>query len=60
MGGITYSPDNVAELSAALSKLLKDNDIRSTIGKLGKENVLKELSLEKMSEGLSKVYNSLY
>jgi glycosyltransferase involved in cell wall biosynthesis len=59
-GGIIYSPDNVAELSAALSKLLKDNDIRSTIGKRGKENVLKELSLEKMSEGLSKVYNSLY
>ena len=59
MGGITYSPDNVSELSANLLKLLKDNDLRTTLGKQGKENVLSELSLEKMSEGLSEVYNSL-
>ena len=58
-GGITYSPDNVAELSAGLLELLKDNDKRSSLGKEGKENVIKELSLEKMSEGLSLVYNSL-
>jgi len=59
MGGMTYSPDNVGELSANLLKLLKDNDLRSRLGKLGKEKVLTELSLEKMSEGLSKVYNTL-
>jgi glycosyltransferase involved in cell wall biosynthesis len=58
-GGITYSPDNVSELSANLLKLLKDNNLRTTLGKQGKEKVLTELSLEKMSEALSEVYNSL-
>src|SRR5664280_2668615 len=59
MGGIIYSPDNVSELSANLLKLLKDNDLRNRLGNLGKEKVLTDLSLEKMSQGLSKVYNSL-
>jgi len=59
MGGITYSPDNVSELSANLLKLLKDDNLRTTLGKQGKEKVLTELSLEKMSEGLSEVYSSL-
>jgi glycosyltransferase involved in cell wall biosynthesis len=58
-GGITYSTDNVSDLAKNLLILLKDNDLRSKLGKQGKEKVLTELSLEKMSEGLSKVYNSL-
>jgi len=58
-GGITYSPDNVAELSAALVKLFSDNDLRVQLGEIGKEKTLKVLSLEKMAEGLSEVYNSL-
>jgi glycosyltransferase involved in cell wall biosynthesis len=57
LGGITYSPDNVTELSVSLLKLLTDNDLRSRLGKQGKEKVLTELSLEKMSESLSQVYN---
>jgi glycosyltransferase involved in cell wall biosynthesis len=59
MGGIIYTPDSVEELSDSLLKLLKENDLRSRLGKQGREKVLAELSLEKMSEGLSKVYNSL-
>lgn len=58
-GGITYSPDTVADLSASLLKFLKDKELILKLGKQGKENVLAELSLEKMSQGLSKVYNSL-
>jgi Glycosyltransferase len=58
-GGMTYSPDDVSELSANLLKILKDNDLRYRLGKQGKEKVLTDLSLEKMSLGLSKVYNSL-
>ena len=58
-GGITYSPDDVAELSDNLMKLLLDNEFRQRLGKEGKEKVLTELTLEKMSEGLSKIYNSL-
>jgi glycosyltransferase involved in cell wall biosynthesis len=59
LGGIVYSPDNVAELSANILKLLKDDDLRYRLGKQGKEKVLTELSLEKMAEGLSEVYASL-
>ncbi len=58
-GGVTYSPDSVSELSSSLLKLLNDHDMRLLLGKQGKEKVLAELSLEKMAEGLFKVYNSL-
>jgi glycosyltransferase involved in cell wall biosynthesis len=58
-GGITYSPDTIEKLTESLLKILKDNDLRTRLGKHGKENVLSELSLDKMSDGLSKVYNSL-
>jgi glycosyltransferase involved in cell wall biosynthesis len=58
-GGITYSPDTVEELSASLLKLLKDNNLRKQLGENGRENVRKELSIDKMSEGLSGVYNSI-
>lgn len=58
-GGITYSPDSVSELSSGLLKVLKDKELILKLGKQGKENVLAELSLGKMSKGLSKVYNSL-
>jgi glycosyltransferase involved in cell wall biosynthesis len=58
-GGISYFPDTVAELSVSLLKLLKDKELIVKLGKQGKENVLAELSLEKMSQELSKVYSSL-
>jgi glycosyltransferase involved in cell wall biosynthesis len=58
-GGITYTPDSVSGLAENLLKLLMDNDLRIKLGKQGKEKVLTELSLEKMSEGLSEVYNSI-
>jgi glycosyltransferase involved in cell wall biosynthesis len=56
-GGITYSPDDVKALSEALVNLLEDNSMRATLGINGRENVLKELSLSRMSEGLSVVYD---
>ena len=59
MGGITYSPDTVSELSANLLKLFMDNNYREQLGKTGREKVTKELSLDKMSEGLSEVYQSI-
>ncbi len=58
-GGITYSPDTVSELSVQILKVLTDRELCMQLGKNGQENVLKDLSLIKMSEGLSKVYNSL-
>jgi glycosyltransferase involved in cell wall biosynthesis len=58
-GGITYSPDNITELAGALLKSLKDRELMRELGQNGKEKVLTELSLEKMSEGLSEVYNNI-
>jgi glycosyltransferase involved in cell wall biosynthesis len=56
-GGITYSPDTVDELSANLLKLFRDETLRKQLGKSGRKNVNEELSLSKMSSGLSEVYN---
>lgn len=56
-GGITYAPDSVGELSSALLKLFNDNNLRTKLGEEGRKNVLKELSLDSMSKGLSDVYD---
>jgi glycosyltransferase involved in cell wall biosynthesis len=58
-GGITYSPDTISELAGSLLKVLQDNELRKKLGETGKESVLSKLSLAKMSEELSKVYDSL-
>lgn len=59
-GGITYSPDTIDELAGALAGALNDKELLRRLGADGKENVLKNLSLNKMSESLSKVYNGLF
>lgn len=58
-GGITYSPDSISALSESIVKLLTDKDLTNKLGTEGKENVLKELSLERMSEGLAQVYKKI-
>ena len=56
-GGITYPEDTVEELASSLVRLFNDNDLRTRLGEAGRENVLKELSLSKMSDGLSIAYS---
>ncbi|MCX6302911.1 MAG: glycosyltransferase family 4 protein [Bacteroidia bacterium] len=58
-GGITYSPDTVEELVAALLRMFTDNDLRNKLGNTGSTKVRSMLSLNKMSAGLSVVYNEL-
>jgi glycosyltransferase involved in cell wall biosynthesis len=58
-GGITYSPDNISELSDALLKILNEKELRVKLGKDGQQNVLADFSLAKMSISLAGVYNSL-
>jgi glycosyltransferase involved in cell wall biosynthesis len=55
-GGVTYFPDTIEELSESLYKLFIDEDLRVRLGNSGKDNVLVELSIEKMAAGLSKAY----
>ena len=56
-GGIIYSPDTGGALADNLTKLLKDRTLITSLGQKGSEMVRKEFSLEKMSAGLSEVYN---
>ena len=56
-GGINYSPDNVIELSAALKGLFKNDVLRKQLAAKGASGVLENLTLDKMSAGLSEVYN---
>lgn len=58
-GGITYSHDTIDGLTESLNSLLNDKVRMAELGAKGKQNVLQELSLEKMSSGLAKVYNSI-
>jgi glycosyltransferase involved in cell wall biosynthesis len=58
-GGVTYSPDTIKELSAALIKMLNDRAKLAVLSNDGKAKVFEELSLSRMSESLSRVYNSI-
>jgi len=55
-GGIIYSPDTVPELVSGLYKLLNEKKLISRLGETGRKMVSQELSLERMSAGLSEVY----
>jgi glycosyltransferase involved in cell wall biosynthesis len=56
-GGLTYSPDNINELSSAIFKMLNDKELMIKLGSEGKVNVLKNLSLDRMAEALAEVYS---
>ena len=58
-GGILYSPDNKEELIAGLIKIFNDKNLEQSLGETGKLNVKEKLTLEKMSLGLSEVYNGV-
>ncbi len=58
-GGVTYSPDNIDGLTESLTNMLNNKVLMAELGAKGKEKVLNELSLEKMSSNLSKVYLGL-
>ena len=49
----------IKELSAALIKALNDRAKLAVLSSEGKARVFEELSLDRMSESLSKVYNSI-
>jgi glycosyltransferase involved in cell wall biosynthesis len=58
-GGIIYPVDDVNGLADGIENLLNDRENLKALSSAGKENVLKKLSLDKMSEDLAGVYNSL-
>lgn len=58
-GGIIYSPDNKEELVRALHKMFEDANMRASFGDSGRKGVRANLSLERMSVGLSEIYSKL-
>lgn len=58
-GGVIYERDEIESLAGAIEKLLKDKEKLDSLALTGKENVRKKLSIEKMSQDLEFVYNSL-
>lgn len=58
-GGILYDTDDVESLASGIEELLKDREKLVSLSLSGRENVLKKLSLEKMSLDLDGVYKSL-
>jgi glycosyltransferase involved in cell wall biosynthesis len=55
-GGITYEPDTVEALTEALTRILYNKDMREELSKKGYAGVRSELSLNKMADGLSQLY----
>jgi glycosyltransferase involved in cell wall biosynthesis len=58
-GGMTYLNDDVSSLADAIEQLLFDRQKIRELGRTGKERVLDDLSLERMSDGLSNVYSGI-
>ncbi len=58
-GGILYSPDNKDELVAGIIKLFDNKKLMQSLGETGRIKVKEELTLENMSVGLSKVYETV-
>ncbi|MGI5913781.1 MAG: glycosyltransferase family 4 protein [Bacteroidales bacterium] len=56
-GGITYSPDTVGELAKNLAALINDKEKIHDLGAKGKKGVAENLSMRRMSVGISDVYN---
>jgi glycosyltransferase involved in cell wall biosynthesis len=58
-GGILYSPDNKRELVSAIIKLFDDKTLMQNLSDTGRKNVKEELTLGRMSVGLSKIYSDI-
>jgi glycosyltransferase involved in cell wall biosynthesis len=58
-GGILYQPDTVEELTKVLRTILRDKISAKNYGDAGKKAVRAKLTLQQMSEGMHKVYNSI-
>lgn len=58
-GGVTYTKDDAEGLADAIEEILYNREQLNAFSSNGKNNVLKKLSLERMSEDLSSVYNSV-
>ncbi len=57
--GLLFEPGNISSLIEKIKLLMQDRDLRQLIIKNGKQTVVKNYSLQKNSEKLISIYNSL-
>jgi glycosyltransferase involved in cell wall biosynthesis len=55
-GGLIYNPDTIEALVESLTKIMINNDLRSSLAKTGFEKTRTEFSLNKMSQELDVLY----
>jgi glycosyltransferase involved in cell wall biosynthesis len=58
--GLTVEPCNVAELAEAILRLLSDGDLRESMGKVGRQRVLKLFSWNKIAQDMLHQYEAIY
>lgn len=58
-GGITYQTDDVSSLADAIEKVINNRELLSTLSAEGRKNVIRNLSLDRMSGDLASVYNAI-
>lgn len=59
VNGFLVPPGDAVALAAALDRLLADAELRSRMGRAGREKMAKEFSVERMVEGNLQVYRDL-
>lgn len=57
--GLVVQPRDVAQLSAALNRLLTDADLRQRLGAAGRERVAQEFTLDKMVDRIEALYDRI-
>ena len=56
--GLLTPPGDAADLADALQRLLEDPELRTQMGRLGREKVVREFNLYRSSEKLSKMFRA--
>jgi glycosyltransferase involved in cell wall biosynthesis len=58
-GGIVYDPNDPAGLVSALESVLLDRDRARQFGRSGREAVLREFGIDRMAQGIARVYDAV-
>ncbi len=58
-GGVLYEPNDVETLAGTLEKVLLDVDLASELGRCGRESVVAKFDIQRTSEELARVYDSI-
>lgn len=58
--GILFEPGNVSELTSAMIRLLKDDELRQRLGTEARRRILENFSIDRVAEEYIKLYRELY